>query len=110
MSFVINKPAVAKYKYTLDGAGGINSFQVATGGGHELIAILVTGGTADIVASIHDSANGAGEKNQTIWIGANQGESMTFCPAQSISMKNGIYLLIEQGGSPFNGKVTIVYN
>ena len=109
MSGVV-KLSVCKNKYTIDSANGETSKQLATGGGNELVAVVVTGGTGDIVVSVHDSAEGVGSPNQAQYFGANQGESVPFTPGHPILMKKGIYVQIEQGGSPFNGKVTLYYN
>lgn len=109
--FTINKPAVSKYKFTLDSTSNTGgTAQIATSGGHELVAIIVTAGTGAIVASIHDSANGVGDPKDTIWVGAEASNSFDWSPSQLVPMKKGIYIQIEQGGNPFNGKVTILYN
>lgn len=106
---MVTKLSASKYKYTLDSVSGETSKQVATGGGRELVAILVTGGSADIVISIHDSNNGVGVVNQAIYVGANQGETVSVYLGR-VLMNKGIYFQIEQGGSPFNGKATIFYD
>lgn len=108
---MMNKPLVAKYKYTVDSSTGVNSKLIATSEGHELVAILVTAGSADIAVGIYDTSIASpDDKINAIFLGANQGESNSFCPVQPIPMNKGIYINIEQGGGSFNGKATVLFN
>lgn len=106
---MINKPAVALHKYTLDATSGADSLQVATSA-RELVAVLVTGGGGGITVAIHDSASGVGAPSEALYIAANAGESTSFTPSQTIPFTKGIYVTIEQGGDPFNGKVFLLIN
>lgn len=106
---MIAKPAVARYKYTLDGSFE-NARQLATSG-VELVAVVVTGGTADIVVGIYDTPTSAILKtSEALFLGANQGESTPFTPDMTMPFKKGLYVQIEQGGGTFNGKVFLLYN
>ncbi len=109
---MVTKPVVAKHKFTLNGSKGDISKQIATSW-HEVVAILVTGETSDIMVGVYDTdqgdTNGQGEFGP-IFVGANQGESMSFCPNQGIPFSKGIFMQIEQGGGAFNGKATILFN
>lgn len=106
---MLTKPSPAVNKYTLDAASGPDSLQMATSA-REIVSILVTGGGGGIVAAIYDSANGGTDPKSAIYIAANAGESTPFTPSQPILFKKGIYVVLEQGGDPFNGKVFISTN
>lgn len=106
---MISKPSVAKYKYTLDSSKGVNNKQIATSP-RELVAVIVTGGGADTVVGIYDSASGQVDTSEALFLGCNQGESTPFTPCQPVPFTKGIYVQIEQGGTPFNGKVSLIMN
>lgn len=104
------KPNVAKYKETLN--QDETSKQIATGGGNEVVAVLVTAGSSACAVRIYDSASGSGEgapHQDSFLVAANTGESSSFCPAQAVPMKKGIYAEIEQGVNA-NPEVLILYN
>ena len=106
---MIYKPSTAKYKYNVDGDKGLTQV-IASSGGHELIAVLVTAGGAAVAARIYDTdtANQL-DTTQSVLIAANQGESTSFTPVQPIPMNKGIYVVIEQGGNQ-GGEVFLLYN
>lgn len=106
---MLTKPSVATYKYTLDTTSADDSYQVATSS-RELIAVVVTGGGGGIMVGIYDSANGGTDPKNALFIAANAGESTPFAPPMTIPFKNGIYVRVESGGDPFNGKVFLLMN
>lgn len=83
------------------------SLQIATGGGHEVTSVLVTGGSGGAVVRISDSASGINILNSFL-VAANGGESTPFNPTHPILMKNGIYAELEQSSG--NAEATIFYN
>lgn len=110
---MIAKIGVAPHREGINSALGstasINKKLLATSA-HEILAILVTAGSADIVVGIYDAKDvNSLDPAKAVYVGANQGESFDWSPAASIPFENGIVLQIEQGGFPFNGKVTILY-
>ena len=101
---------VAKYKAILNSER--TSAQLATSGGHELVAVLATAGGGPIAVAIYDSAAGSVEPSPSLdrfVVSANTGESTPFCPAQSVPMNKGIYVEIEQGIG-FSPEVLVLYN
>lgn len=106
---MIVRPSVAK-KYIL--TSDETSKQIATSGGLQLIALLITAGSSSAAARVYDSANGSAEgtpSKDAILIAANAGESSSFCPARPLPMDKGIYAEIEQGQN-FGAELTIVYS
>ena len=104
------KPSGVRGKYTLNSSE--LSKQLATGGGVELIAAIVTGGSSSAALRIIDSRAGAGEAGtgpQNWLIAANAGESTPFCPARGIIMEQGLYIELEQGGAQ-NGEATVFFS
>ena len=93
---MIVKPSVAKYKYNLDSENETTR-QLATSGGLELIAVVLSSGLFSSALRIHDSANGAGPSKDSILITANAGESTTFTPARPAPLTRGLYIVMEQG-------------
>ena len=87
---------ITKYKYNLD-SGNETTRQLATSGGKEIVAIIVTAGAQSVALRVHDSANGAGPSKDSILVAANAGESTPFCPSKPILFNKGIYLDMEQG-------------
>lgn len=107
---MITKPSVSKYKYTLN--ANELSKQIATSGGREVVAVLVTGGGSSAAVRVYDSANGAAEPSpsaNSFLVAANAGESTSHAPGQPALMEKGLYIELEQGG-PQNGEATIFYN
>ena len=99
----------ADYKYTLNANETFK--QLATSGGHEIVAVVCTGGSGGAAVRVYDSASGAGEGSphtDAFLISANGGESSSFCPAQSVPMNKGIYIELEQSAG--NAEAFIVYN
>ena len=103
---MINKPSVAKYKYTLD-SDTESSRQLSTSGGLEISSIYLSAGGAAAAARIHDSISGAGAIKDSILIAANQGESTAYDPPRPIPMRKGIFIVIEQG---LGAELTIIYS
>lgn len=107
---MIIKPTIAKYKYTVN--KNETSKQIATSGGVEIVAVIVTGGGGAAALRVYDSANGTVEDSpsaNSFLVAANGGESTPFSPNQPIPMERGLYIELEQGGSS-NGEATIFYN
>lgn len=105
---MISKPAVAKFKYNLD-SDNEASRQLATTPGREIVGIYLTGGAGGAAARVHDSSNGAGPTKDSILIAANAGETTPIAPTQPIPMKNGIFIIIEQGVGT-GAELFILYN
>ncbi len=105
---MINKLSVTKYKYTLD-SNKETERQLATSGGHELVSLLITAGGTSAAARVYDSAEGVGEKSQSILIAANAGESTPYTPTHPELFKKGIYVVMEQG-APGGAELHIAYN
>lgn len=106
---MVTKTPQALYKYTVNSSN--LSEQIAMSP-HEVVAVIVTGGSGGAAVRIYDSTDGANEPSPSIdsfLVAANGGESTAFCPAQAIPMFRGIYIELEQGGSS-NGEATILYN
>ena len=100
----------ARHWYTVNSAE--LSKQIATSGGREIVAVLVTGGGAAAAVRLYDSAFGSGEPSpsaDSFLVSANGGESTPFCPAHPVLFKKGLYIELEQGGSS-NGEATVFYN
>ena len=107
---MINKPAVSRYKYTLNSNN--LSEQLSTSGGIEIVAVLVTGGGSSAAVRIYDSADGVNQPApfaDSFLLAANAGESTPFTPARPIKMDKGLYIELEQGG-PQGGEATIFYD
>lgn len=107
---MISKPAVAKFWYTVNSQE--LSKQIATGGGREVVAVVVTGGSGGAAVRVYNSPAGAGEPSPSkdaFLLAANGGESTAFCPTQPALMSKGLYIELEQGGSG-NGEATVFYN
>ena len=88
------------------------SLQIATSGGLEFVAALVTGGGSAAAVRIYDSTDGANEPSPSIdsfLVSANAGETTPFTPTQPSLMKKGFYVELEQGVGT-NGEATIFYN
>lgn len=99
------KPSASKYKTVLNASRP--SLQIATGGGHEVTSVLVTGGSGGTVVRVSDSASGENLLNSFI-VAANAGESTPFNPAQPVLMKNGIFAELQQPSG--NAEATIFYS
>ena len=97
-------------KYTLTSSE--TSKQLATSGGIEINAILVTGGASSAVLRVIDSAAGSAEAGPgpgNFIVAANAGESTPFCPTKSVLVDRGLYIELEQGAAQ-NGEATIFYD
>lgn len=100
----------ARYWYTINSLE--LSKQIATSGGREIVAVLVTGGGGAAAVRLYDSPVGSGEpapSKDAFLVAANGGESTAFCPAHPVLFKRGLYIELEQGGSS-NGEATVFYN
>ena len=107
---MVVKPSPANGRETFNSTR--TSGQLATSGGIEVVAVLVTGGGGSAAVRIYDSVDGANEASPSInsfLVTANAGESTPFTPVQSTLMKKGLYVELEVGGAT-NGEATIFYN
>jgi len=108
---MIVKQTVTRHKYTIN--ANELSKQIATAGGIELIAVIVTGGSGAAVVRVYDSSDGINQPSPqgsdgSFIVAANAGESTPFCPGAPIRMKRGLYIELEQPGG--NGEATVFYN
>lgn len=87
---------LARYKYNLDSENE-TSRVLATSGGKEIVAIIVTAGAQPAAFRVYDSNVSSGNSKDSILVAANQGESTTFTPAKPITFEKGIYVVMEQG-------------
>ena len=99
------KQSHSKFKTVLNGTR--TSLQIATGGGHEITSVIVTGGSGGAAVRISDSASGVDTLDSFV-VAANGGESTPFNPDAPILMKQGIYAELEQSSG--NAEATIFYN
>lgn len=104
---MITKPTVSKYKETVN--KNTLAKQIATSPGVEITSIVVTGGSGATALRVYDSEDGTNHPEGSFLVAANGGESTPFNPSQPISMKRGLYIVLEQGGAG-NGEATIFYN
>ena len=102
------KPRVAKYYYNLDGETE-TSRQLATSGGREIIAVIITAGSSAAVARIADTSTSTVTSRDSFLIAANTGESTPFVPNQPIPFSRGLYIVLEQGAA-FGAEVFVAYN
>src|SRR3990167_8264515 len=98
---------IAKYKYNLD-SGSETTSQLATSGGKEIVAVIVTAGAQPAVLRVYDSATSGGSSKDSFIIAANAGESTCFQPSKPILFERGIYVDFEQG-TP-SGEAFIAWN
>ncbi len=108
---MINKPAVARVGVNFDTDEKGNSFK-AVSTACELIAVVVSAMGSAAAVRFYDArqADQVTTGNQRLMVAANTGESTPFCPAQPIPFKNGLWIVFEQGGTPWGGEVSIVIN
>ena len=105
---MITKPAVAKYTINIDTDVQGNSYQ-AVSGPCELVAVLASAAGGAVAIRIFDTATGSSAQvNRRLMIAANTGESTPFTPCQPMQFNHGIFVVFEQGGTPFGGEVCLV--
>jgi hypothetical protein len=109
---MINKPAVARGKFTLDSAGPFGNAYLLSKAGVEIVAVkAIAGGTA-IAGHVYDTNNPALlDISSAIPFAAESSNADSFTPAQPIRFNKGVYIVIEEGGVVGqNGEVTVIYN
>lgn len=105
---MVQKPALARYKYNIDGDRETTKL-IATSS-HEIVSIVVTATGSSIAVRVYDTDSSSRlDVSQSILLAANQGESSTYCPAQPVPMTKGIYVVIENGAG-FGGEAFLTYN
>ncbi len=102
------KASVAKHKFNLDG-NTETTRQLATSPGLEITSVMVSATGGAIAVRIHDSNDGAGELKDAFLVASNTGESVEFAPTRPIPMREGIYIVMEQGAA-FGGQCLILYS
>ncbi len=107
---MIVKPGYAKHTITFDSDVQGNAYQ-AVGSACTLVACMAYASGAAVAVRLYDSRNSeASPERRRVIIGANTGESTPFTPSQPMRFNHGIYVVFEQGGTPFGGEIVLVVN